>query len=59
MSFVELLQSVIKKGLCARCGMCVGVCPVKAIGLTEVAYPMLIDRFKECGLCTKYEDFQG
>lgn len=53
MSFEELQQRIIKNGLCARCGMCVGVCPVSAIGVNEDSYPRLIDRCTDCGFCTK------
>jgi coenzyme F420 hydrogenase subunit beta len=53
MSFVELQHNIIDKDLCARCGVCIGVCPVNAIGLDEDAYPELIERCTDCGFCTK------
>lgn len=53
MSFEILQKEVINKGLCARCGLCVGVCPVKAIGFTEDSYPISIEDCTDCGLCNK------
>lgn len=53
MSFSELYQNVIGKGLCARCGICKGICPVQVIGFDEDAYPLLTGDCTECGFCTK------
>ena len=46
-----LQKEVINKGLCTRCGLCAGVCPVKAIGFKDDSYPMCIGECTNCGLC--------
>lgn len=53
MNFVELQQSVIEKGLCARCGICAGVCPVQVISFDPESFPQLNGTCTSCGLCTK------
>jgi coenzyme F420 hydrogenase subunit beta len=53
LSFEILQREVVKKGLCVRCGLCAGVCPVKAIGFNDNSYPIPIGHCTECGLCTK------
>ncbi|KAF5432379.1 coenzyme F420 hydrogenase subunit beta [Candidatus Methanophagaceae archaeon] len=52
----KLRNEVIKQGLCSGCGVCEGICPVKAIQ-TENPYSYHPDTFNqeactECGLCT-------
>ena len=40
------------RGLCTRCGTCVGVCPVNALEIGRDTYPELVpDRCIQCGLC--------
>lgn len=53
MSFEQLRQDVISPGLCARCGVCAGVCPVGVIGFNDDRFPVLTGRCTNCGLCTK------
>lgn len=53
MDFAELKQTVIDNGLCARCGVCVGVCPVNAISFDGERFPILNGRCTACGLCNK------
>lgn len=53
MSFEELKQSVIGKGLCVRCGLCVGVCPVQVITLDHMLFPKLSGKCTNCTLCTR------
>lgn len=53
MNFGTLNKKVIEPGLCTRCGICVGGCPVGAIGLGDDNYPVLIKRCTDCGLCVR------
>lgn len=52
-SFNLLKQDVIDCGLCARCGICAGVCPTRVIELNNDCYPVLSGECNECGLCVK------
>jgi coenzyme F420 hydrogenase subunit beta len=47
-----LHERVIRSGLCARCGICAGVCPVLVIGFNERNFPVLSGECTDCGLCT-------
>ncbi|NNK94072.1 MAG: 4Fe-4S dicluster domain-containing protein [Desulfobacterales bacterium] len=49
--FSHLKHKVIDQGLCARCGTCVGICPVRVIATDSSRYPILIDECIACGLC--------
>ncbi|MFZ5799670.1 MAG: Coenzyme F420 hydrogenase/dehydrogenase, beta subunit C-terminal domain [Desulfobulbaceae bacterium] len=53
MSFADLRERVIEPGLCVRCGLCAGVCPVRVIGFSSMNYPELKGECTECGLCTR------
>jgi len=53
MSFTELQQQVIDRGLCARCGICAGVCPVRVISFNDVNFPVLAGKCTDCGFCTQ------
>ena len=64
--FRELERDVIKRGLCARCGTCAGVCPLDSIDCFDYGKPPLYDRgldpvlvgkCNSCGLC--YEACPG
>ncbi|WP_417909744.1 Coenzyme F420 hydrogenase/dehydrogenase, beta subunit C-terminal domain [Candidatus Electronema sp. PJ] len=50
-SFHLLHAAVISQGLCARCGLCVGVCPANALGFDEHSFPVLTGPCQTCGLC--------
>lgn len=50
--FTTLLTTVIQTGLCARCGMCVGICPHGVLELDENAYPTLRGSCTGCGFCS-------
>lgn len=52
MSYERLYREVIHKGLCVRCGLCAGICPVRVIGLTENSFPKLVGKCTRCGFCT-------
>jgi coenzyme F420 hydrogenase subunit beta len=52
-SFALLRDAVISQGLCARCGICVGVCPNGALGLDGQNFPLLTGRCAACGLCAE------
>ena len=53
MNFEELHHTVISQGLCTRCGICAGVCPVQVIRFNEESLPVLDGRCTSCGFCTK------
>lgn len=53
MSFEQLWLDIISRGLCARCGVCAGVCPVRVIGFNDDRFPVLTGRCTDCGLCTQ------
>lgn len=64
------IQWVVKRGLCAGCGACVGVCPTEAVAMCvnarEGSYVPRIDKAKctRCGLCVDVcpghsVDFEG
>lgn len=53
MSFEGLFSKVISKGLCARCGACMGVCPVAVIASDDYGLPKLAGKCTDCGLCEK------
>ena len=55
-SFDNLVQEVIEKGLCNRCGGCVSFCSADRIGALEMGedgFPRYADKEKclECGIC--------
>jgi coenzyme F420 hydrogenase subunit beta len=52
-TFSNLRQEVIDRGLCARCGVCAGVCPVQVIRFSEDRFPVLAGRCTECGFCVR------
>jgi len=51
-SYHQLQTKVIAPGLCVRCGLCCGVCPVGAIIIGDDGYPRLTGHCTECGLCS-------
>ncbi|MHB8788734.1 MAG: Coenzyme F420 hydrogenase/dehydrogenase, beta subunit C-terminal domain [Desulfobulbaceae bacterium] len=51
--FSQLQQTVIDRGLCARCGICAGVCPVQVIRFDEDRFPVLAGRCTACGFCSR------
>jgi coenzyme F420 hydrogenase subunit beta len=49
--FDALQRNVIAKGLCTRCGVCAGVCPVGIIGKDEDGYPIVTGNCISCNKC--------
>jgi len=43
---------IVKRGLCHRCGGCVGICPAGTLSLNTDCYPVQVDECLGCGLCT-------
>uniref|UniRef100_UPI0040577043 4Fe-4S binding protein n=1 Tax=Candidatus Electronema sp. TaxID=2698783 RepID=UPI0040577043 len=50
-NFAWLRQAVIGQQLCARCGICAGVCPANAIEFDQQNFPFLSGRCRSCGFC--------
>jgi coenzyme F420 hydrogenase subunit beta len=49
-----LLETVVARGLCTRCGTCVGACPSGNLSITDpigACLPKAADRCTACGLC--------
>lgn len=51
--FNLLTEQVVRQGLCARCGICAGVCPVGAISFDSQRFPFLSSRCAACGFCVQ------
>lgn len=51
--FSVLADTVIDNGLCTRCGICSGACPVNVISLDENYFPKLTGECVKCGLCVE------
>ncbi|MBT3192155.1 MAG: 4Fe-4S binding protein [Verrucomicrobia bacterium] len=49
--YADLEKEVIDLGLCARCGICSGVCPVDVISHNARGYPELTGECIQCGRC--------
>jgi coenzyme F420 hydrogenase subunit beta len=51
--FTWLRQAVISQQLCARCGICAGVCPCNAIAFDPQNFPILSGECRACGFCAE------
>ena len=49
---VEGILDIGKKGLCHRCGGCIGICPSGTLALDEDCYPKQVKDCSKCSLCT-------
>lgn len=47
----EKLVAVWDSSKCLQCGLCVGVCPVGAMRLTEKGIEIDVEKCTGCGLC--------
>lgn len=50
-NFNILFKDIIEAGLCTRCGVCAGACPVDVIEMDENAYPRLAGECIDCAIC--------
>ncbi len=50
-NFDRLQRAVIGRGLCTRCGVCVGACPAGVLRLSPGLYPVLAGHCTACGVC--------
>jgi len=50
LGFGELSDKLISKGLCAKCGACVAVCPLNSVAY-EDGQPKLVGKCTDCGIC--------
>jgi coenzyme F420 hydrogenase subunit beta len=50
---VEGILKVASHGLCHRCGACIGVCPVKTLGLDPNGYPTQVADCINCNICVR------
>jgi coenzyme F420 hydrogenase subunit beta len=50
-NFALLHDAVISQGLCARCGICAGVCPADGIAFDRQNFPILTGQCSSCGFC--------
>ena len=56
LTFEELKNTVIDRGLCTVCGTCIGICPAKCLDWEfedEEPEPVLVGKCTSCGLCIK------
>ncbi len=51
--FSELHDTVIAQGLCARCGVCAGICPAGVIDFNAEYFPVLKGECISCGFCSR------
>ena len=51
--FAVLHDMVISQGLCTRCGICAGICPIDAIDFNLQNFPILSGRCSSCGFCVE------
>jgi len=52
-SSVEALLSIVKDGLCHRCGGCIGICPAGTLDLDADGYPIRVGECIGCGKCVR------
>ncbi len=52
-TMAEKLVAVWDSSKCVQCGLCVGVCPVNAMRLTEKGIEIDVEKCTGCGICVK------
>jgi len=52
-NMAEKWVAVWDSSKCLQCGLCVGVCPVNAMRLTERGIEIDVEKCTGCGICVK------
>lgn len=46
-----MIKEIVETEACSKCGLCVAVCPEKAIALDKECSPVIDDNCPSCGIC--------
>ena len=50
---VEGIEAIVKRGLCHRCGACIGICPANTLSLSRNGFPVRTGKCKNCNRCVQ------